>query len=565
MMTVFLELAIIVGIATVLGFLMKILKQPIIIGYIVAGLVTGPYLLNLITNIQTIEIFSSIGVALLLFIVGLNLNPKTIKEVGKVSLITGLGQVVFTSVIGFLISLLFGFNIITSLYIAIALTFSSTIIIMKLLSDKGDTDRLYGKISIGFLIVQDIVAILILMMISSLQSGSLFSIAILFNFLVGLIFIVFIFGLGIYVLPKITSYFAKSHELLLLFSISWAFILAGLFYRLNFSMEVGAFLAGITLSMSSYRFEISSRMRPLRDFFIVLFFIFLGYQMVFSNILNYIWIIIAYSLFVLIGNPLIVMVLMGRLGYSKKTGFLSGLTVAQISEFSLILIALGVRTGHLSLDILSLVTAVGLITMAGSSYMIVFSERIYPFIHKQLSIFEKPGRKKDVSDSKIKGYDVILFGYDKAGSDLVKYFTEKKVNYLVVDYNPTLIKRLEKNKINCIYGDVDNQEFLEEIKFKDCKMVISTITSFDANILILRKIKELNSKIVSIIVSHEIDFTFELYKSGATYVVMPHLVGGKYISELIDKHKFNRRKYLEEKFENINLLTNREEIRHQSF
>jgi len=330
-------------------------------------------------------------------------------------------------------------------------------------------------------------------------------------------------------------------------------------------MEVGAFLAGITLSMSPYRYEISSKMRPLRDFFIVLFFIFLGYQMVFSNLSNYVWPIIIYSLFVLIGNPLIVLVLMGLLGYSKKTGFQAGLTVAQISEFSLILVALGVRTGHVTTDILSLVTAVGLITMAGSSYMIVFSEKIYPKIQKYLSIFEKSKQKEDGLDVAHKGTDVILFGYDKAGSDLVKYFKEKNINYLVVDYDPTIIQRLEKKKINCIYGDVTSQEFLEEINFKNCKMLVSTITSFDANMLILRNAKNANQKIVTIVLSHSVEYTFELYKAGATYVVMPHLVGGKYVSELINKHKFNRNKYLEEKFSNIRDLTYREEIRYEQY
>lgn len=565
MMSLFLELAIIVCIATLLGLLMKALRQPILIGYIIAGLITGPYLLNIVTSPQTIEIFSSIGVALLLFVVGLHLNPKTIKEVGKISLIIGLGQAIFASSLGFLISLLFGFNIIISLYIGVALIFSSTIILMKIITDKGDLDRLYGKICIGFIIVQDIIAVLALMIISSMNQGSIVLTNLLFKFGTGLILILVVFFLGMFLLPKVTKLFAKSQELLMLFSISWALILAGIFFRLDFSMEVGAFLAGITLSMSPYRFEISSKMRPLRDFFIVLFFIFLGNQMVFTNISQYILPIFGFSLLILIGNPFIVMVLMGILGYTKKTGFQTGLTGSQISEFSLIFIALGVRTGHLTTDILSLITAVALITMAGSSYMNVFSEKIYPKLQKYLSIFEKSKIKEKTHDITSNKLDVILFGYDKAGSDLVKYFKEKKVNYLVVDYDPTLIHRLEKKKINCIYGDVTNQEFLNDINFNNCKMIISTITSFDANMLILRRAKNKNSKIVTIVLSHNVDYTFELYKAGATYVVMPHLVGGKYVSELIDKHKFNRNKYLEEKFSNIRDLTYREELRHQEY
>lgn len=381
-MEIFVELSIIIGIAVLIAGIMRLLKQPLIIGYILTGIIVSPYFLNIVSSTETIVVFSQIGVALLLFIVGISLSPRVIKEVGKVSLVTGIGQIIFTSLIGFFISRLLGFSILVSLYIAIALTFSSTIIIMKLLSDKKDLDKLYGKISIGFLLVQDIFAIILLMIISSFSSRLKLSGISLQSFIIGAIFIGGFILISIYILPKLSTFFAKSQEFLFLFSIGWGMGLAALFHYIGFSMEIGALVAGITLSMSPYHYEISSKLRPLRDFFVILFFILLGSQMVFGNISQFIIPAVIFSLFILIGNPLIVMILMGMLGYKKKTGFQAGFTVAQISEFSLILIALGVTVGHLTNEILSLITIVGLITIAGSTYLILYSNKIYPHLAK---------------------------------------------------------------------------------------------------------------------------------------------------------------------------------------
>ncbi len=561
MIQIFFEIALIIGIATLVGLIMQKLKQPLLIGYIFTGIVIAA--LNILTDVNIIKLFAEIGIALLLFVVGLHLNPKIIKEVGKVSLITGLGQVIFTSVIGFLISKLLGFSTIVSIYIAIALTFSSTIIIMKLLSDRGDTNRLYGKISIGFLIVQDILAILILMIVSSSAGaeGSNIIIDILLTILFGLLLVIIVFLIGFYVLPKFTKFLAKSPELLILFSISWALILSSLFYFFDFSIEVGAFLAGMTLSMSPYRHEISSRMRPIRDFFIVIFFIFLGYQMNFSSVSLYIWPIIILSLFVLIGNPLVVIILMGKLGYSRRNGFLAGLTVAQISEFSLILVALAVSVGHVDSSILSLVTAVGLITMAGSSYMIIYADKIYPRISKYLLIFERKGQKvDDVSYNQDTPHDVVIFGYDRVGHDLLKYFKTHNIKFIIVDYNPLTIQKLSKRKVPCLYGDVTNMELLEDLDLNNTKMVISIISSYESNIMFINKIKEINKNMIIIVTSDNVPNTFDLYKEGATHVIMPDLLGGEHISVLVEKYGFNTKKYMEEKFKHISSFENREEL-----
>lgn len=551
----FIELTFIILLALLASIIANVLKQPLIIAYILTGVLVTSFFVDFVTFNEITSIFSKIGIAFLLFMVGLNLNPKVIKEIGIVATITGIGQIIFTSVLGFIISMYMGFSMIESLYISVALTFSSTIIIMKLLSDKDDLDTLYGKVSIGFLIVQDLVAIFILMFIPLLSNNIGLSI-IFIDVLKGIFLIFLIVILSIYILPRITRQIAKNQELLFLFSIGWCFLVASLFYYFGFSIEIGALLAGIGLSMSPYRLEISYKVRPLRDFFIIVFFIILGSQMHLSSISDIIFPSIIFSLFILIGNPLIVMALMGMLGFTKRNSFLAGLTVAQISEFSLILIALGVAKGHLSQQVLSLVTLVGLVTITGSTYMVLYAERIYPMISRYLSIFERKGIKKD--DIKIqKDYDAILFGYNRIGFNILKSLDKLNRKYLVIDFDPEVINDLTRKGKNCIYGDANDVELLDKLNLKKIKIIISTIPKFETNSLIIEKIKRRNEGAIILVTSHNIEDSLDLYKLGADYIIMPHFLGGEYISRMIEHSRFNKKDYINESKYQIESLKER--------
>ena len=552
MTEIFIALSLTILIAVVVSAIMRLLKQPLIIGYIVTGILVGPYFFNLITQTPTMEIFSKIGVALLLFTVGLHLNPKIIKEVGKISLITGIGQVIFTSVFGFLIARLIGFEIITSFYIAVALTFSSTIIIMKLLSDKGDLDKVYGKISVGFLIVQDLIVVIVLIVITTMSSGENLMATLSLTLLKGFLAIAALFFFGLYVLPKVVKRVAKSQEFLFLFSIGWCLVFASAFFLLDFSIEVGALLAGITLSLTPYSNEIGSKMKPLRDFFIVIFFIIIGSQMVISDIAQN-WVpILVFSLFILIGNPIIVMTLMGLMGYKKRNGFQAGLTVAQISEFSIILIALGVSVGHLSAEVLSLVTTIGLITIAGSTYMIMYSHKLYPLLAPYLKIFEKKKTKKDSNMEK--NYEAVLFGYNRIGFSILHSLKNIRKNYLVVDFDPNIVSILNKTGIPCIYGDVYDSEFLEELPLNKLQLVISTIPEFESNELLLDFMKRKNPDAVVVLRADEIGNALKLYELGADYVLTPHFLGGEHVSKLIKRHDVIKENYTKEKDKHMNMI-----------
>ena len=369
--------------------------------------------------------YSELGVAVLLFLVGLKLDLKLVRSLGSVALATGLGQVLFTSVVGFLLGLALGLGVVTSIYVAVALTFSSTIIIVKLLSDKREVDSLHGRIAIGFLIVQDLVVVLAMMVLSAWGVGSqanasedtLKQIAIVL--LYGLIMLVLV-GLFIrYVANPLVRRVARSSELLIIFAIGWAALLASLGDHLGFGKELGGLLAGVSLASTPFREAIVARLSSLRDFLLLFFFIALGSQLDLSLLGAQVGPAMIFSVFVLVGNPIIVMVIMGYMGYRKRTGFLAGLTVAQISEFSLIFMAMGLSLGHTSAESLGLVTLVGLITIAMSVYMITYSEHLYHWLAPLLSVFERnvPHREEAAERDRIAGhtYDVMLFGLGRYG------------------------------------------------------------------------------------------------------------------------------------------------------
>lgn len=556
------NIAIIVGVGLLLSGIAALLKQPLIIGYIAAGIILGPSFLNVVKATDAITSFAQLGIVVLLFTVGLSLSPKVFRRVGKASLITGLGQILITSILGFIIGNSLGYSVINSMYIATALTFSSTIIVMKTLSDKGDGETLYGRISVGLLLVQDVVVMLILAAISSLSSGVVGSSLSLLDLGLILAVIALLVPIAIYVMPFLMKKVTKSQEYLLLFSLGWCLLVAVIFHELKFSMEIGALLAGITLSMSSYRHEIISKMKPLRDFFIFLFFISLGSQMVISNLSANIVPIIAFSVFILIGKPIIVFIIMGLLGYTKKSSLLTGLALAQISEFSLILLALGVKLGQLSPEILSMVTIVGLITIAGSTYLIMNAEKIYSLISRFLPTLSKKQSPNLIKQASHKNNEVIIFGYDKIGFSLLSSFKKMGKKFLIVDYNPEIIKYLESERINCMYGDAENDELLSDLCMSKKKMVISTIPIYETNSLILKRIREYSDETIVILVSNSIEDSLKLYDQGANYVIIPRFLGGEHASNLVEKNEFNLDLFAKAKRAHIEHIGDRSSIRH---
>ncbi len=439
-MDVFLEISLILGVATLVAAVMQLLRQPLIIGHIISGLLVGPAVFNLVQSTETVELFSHMGIALLLFIIGLGLNPRVIREVGKIAVMTGVGQILFTVSIGFMVAQSLGFDMMASVYIALGLAFSSTIIILKLLSDRKDTHRLYGKIATGFLLVQDIVAVLALVAITAIGQDQS-PVEILTTTAVrGALFIGVIALISVHVLPRLQNFLSKSQEFLFLFAIGWGFGVAAIAYAVGFSIEIGALAAGVALAGSPYAFEVGSKMRPLRDFFIVLFFIILGAELNLASIGTNFIPAIAFAILILVGNPIIVMSIMGMLGFKRKTSFKAGLTVAQISEFSLILLLLGREVGHIGDDIVAMMTLVAMTTIAASTYLILYSDKVYEWLAPYLRIFERKNTKGDEETSE--EYDVVMFGFKAGSRSLIDGFNALDKKCLIVDYDPEVVELL---------------------------------------------------------------------------------------------------------------------------
>ncbi len=551
-----LTVAVVVCTVVALALLMRALRQPVIISYLLAGLVVSPYGLNLLHSTEGLELFSQMGVSFLLFLVGMNLNPRVIKDVGKVSLVAGVGQVLFTSVAGYVLGRMLGFAPIVSLYVAVALTFSSTIIVMKLLTDAGELETLHGRISTGFLIVQDVIAMVLLVAVSSMSTGSEgWEIVLGRVALRGLSLVSVLIVAGVFLLPWILRAVAASQELLLLFSIGWCFAIAALSFSLGLSMEIGALAAGIVLSLSPYRFEIAAKLRPMRDFFIVIFFVLLGSRLVLDDVARQIAAVAVFSAFVLIGNPLIVLLLMGRMRYTKRTSFRTGMALAQVSEFSFILIALGVRLGHLQPSVLSFVTFVGLLTIALSTYGILYAERLYRWLEGPLSWFERPGKKVDEHfHARNKDHEIMLLGYERIGLNVLESLKKMKRSFLVVDYNPKAIAELAREKIDCTYGDLGDTDFLEALDFRHAKMVVSTLRDFDTSVLIVRAARAANKDAIVIAVSQQVDEALHLYQLGASYVITPQFLSGYHTSLLIEEYGLDLKKFLTEKARHLEHL-----------
>ncbi len=539
----FFEIGIILIIAAALSILMYRLKQPLIIAYIITGVIAGPSLLALTDSPEILELMSQIGVAFLLFTVGLGLNWRNVKDVGGISLAAGVGQVIFTSIIGFLLGVVLGFDAITSLYIGVGFAFSSTIVIVKLLMDKEDLDSLYGRISIGFLLVQDFIAMLILLGLSALGSGASFESVVATTLLKVIILIPVLWIVAAKILPVILGYVAKSQELLFVFSIAWCFLVAGILALLGFGIELGALIAGVTLSSSVYYREINSRIRPLRDFFLVIFFIMLGTHLSIDGVVSMIIPTVLFSLFVLFGNPFIVMLIMRLFGYHQRTGFLSGLAVAQISEFSFIVLFAGVAAGHLSQDVVGMAAAVGVITIAGSSFFIVNSERIYQRI-RGLFAWLEPRTVLDAEKLREhKPVEVLLMGYHRTGAELLPTVRSMKRSYVVVDFDPVAIRELAEIEEPSVYGDVGDEAFLEEVKADRARLIISTIPDFVISTVLLAYLKSRDYKGVIIVSTHSEAEALECYKLGATYVIVPEVLSGRKFSEILTDKKTAKRNW----------------------
>lgn len=487
--------------------LLRRLPIPTIVTYIGVGLLLGPVggLLPAAgagnSATRAVEAIGEVGIVLLLFIVGLELSLDRIRGVGRVAVFAGLGQVVFTLLFGFLLTMILGFTVLEGIFLATALTFSSTVVVVKLLDQKKELHTLYGRIAVGIFLVQDLVVIAVLTVLAGLAAGGGAGIGLdagkiaagLVRATLGmLVLLATALAASRLVLGRLFTWIAASAPALLLWSLGWCFVFVIGAEAMGLSPEIGAFLAGLSLAQLGCSHELRRRVHPLMSFFLAVFFVSLGASMVLDAAAAYWPQAIALSLFVLIGNPLIFMWIIARSGYGERTAFFTSVTVAQISEFSFVFAGVGMAAGLIGQPILSLVAIVGVVTIAISATMILYNRQLYEFSRRLglLRLFraaaEDPPGEGDAA-APMTGH-VIVVGMNPLGQRVARKLHESGEQVLAVDSDPA---KLAGSPWQTKVGNIDALAMVDEVNLAGAKLVVSALQIEDSNRLLAWRCRQL--------------------------------------------------------------------------
>jgi Kef-type K+ transport system membrane component KefB len=523
-------------VATALAYGTRLAKQPLLLAYIAAGLLLGPQGLGWIREYEDIATLSELGLAFLLFIVGLEIDLKKLVTLGKISVITGLIQLCFSVVAGIVFVRWLGFEGLPATYLAVALAFSSTMIVIKLLSDKAELDTIHGRITLSVLLIQDIVAIIVLALQTDIADPSVLKTG-----------VSLLYGLGLaagsvlvarFLLPRLFTFAAQSPELLLISSLSWCFVVCGAAIAADFSIAMGALIAGVSISSFPYNVDVIAKVRSLRDFFVTLFFISLGMQI---NVTSGSILVngLLLSAFIIASRWLTILPPLYFLKFGTRVGILSSMNLAQASEFSLVIAAIGFKLGHISQDVVSLIAIALVITSTVSTYMISANHRITKVLVHLLSAIGLKDQTAEEEKAQREGtYDVVLLGFHRVAASLIPSLSEKGRSYLAVDFNPETLTKLRESNIPCVYADISHIDSLEHIGLEHARVIISSISNDflreTDNAGIVRAIRKLNPEAFVVGSADTTKDALNIYRAGANYVVLPRHLAADHLSAVLD-------------------------------
>ncbi len=538
--SIFTQLAIILSLSSALGFIVYKLKLPLLIAYLLVGVLLAAYNTFDLPHSSALSFLPDIGIAFVLFLVGMELDLRELKSFGKPIFIAGVLQTIITCVIGTFIAQSFGFTLSTAVYLGIGLAFSSTIVVVKMLIERKELGSLYGRLSVGVLLLEDLLAVMVLLFLTS--SGSVeFN---LFNLmplilLIGKVtaMIVVAWALHKFFLSAVFHAVSDSGELLLLTALAWCFVYISFAVLMGFSILIGAFLAGVALASSAYHYQIQGKIKPMRDFFVALFFVYLGTRVNFAEIGKVYPLILIFSAYAVLVKPLIFLLLFGIFGFRKHTMFLTAINLSQVSEFSLIILLVGLKSGLISQTALTVIALSSVLSFIVSSTMISRSREIYKSISSVISFFER--RKNPVletgEEDKLTDH-VVIIGAHRVGGEIVRFLKKEKKALVVLDFNPHQVELLLSREIPVIYGDMADPEVLEILNLEEARMVISTAPDLESNKTLLEDLKLRRINVPVIVRAETVHNARSLYKAGADFVIIPDVLAGDLLLNMLKDH-----------------------------
>jgi Kef-type K+ transport system membrane component KefB len=517
------------------------LRQPLILAYLLTGVVIGPHGLKWVPNQASISTVAEIGLILLLFVIGLEIDLKKLASAGAPVLLTGALQVPICIALGlgffYAIGIRNGPHDYSLIYLAACMSLSSTLVVVKLLYDKFELDTLPGRVTLGVLVIQDLWAVGMLAVQPNLTNPDLLPLA--FSLWKGALMVVGSLALSKYVLPFLFRSVAKAPELVLVSGLAWCFFLSGVASYIGLSPEMGALIAGISLSTFPYNLDVMAKAVSIRDFFVTLFFVALGMQIP-QPTWHVVGLALAASAFVMISRLSVVPILYA-LGLGHRASLLPAINLAQVSEFSIVVASLGLtqKIPQIPPDVVTVVIITFAVTAVLSTYMINASHRI----QKLMSGWLKRAGIKDLDVAPTgeevreeRKETVVFLGFFRDASSVLHEFendnedadaTDFIQKILVIDFNPTVMRELRHRKISCIYGDIAHADTLRHAAIENAELVISSITDDilrgTNNLRMLKNIRAACPKARVVLTTEHIPQALHFYEAGADFVYIPRL------------------------------------------
>lgn len=525
------DFALLIVTATVLSFIARKSNQPTIIAYIFTGLLLGPVMFNLVSDSGLVALMSELGLGFLLFLLGIEMNIEDIREILRPVTNIAILQTVLQTSLAFILPLVLGFSLTETVIIALCTVFGATPVIVKLLTDKDEITTLPGKIDVGVLILQDIYLVIILALFSAESLTNPVEIGFTLSKILGLMAAVA--GLSLlsskYILPVLFKRVAENRHAFFIHGIAWAFLFISLTMELNLSVEVGAFLAGLGLGQIPYRDELKERVRPLTDFFMVVFFSSIGLQLTSNNLLVYWKEAVIASIVLMIGNFLIMFYLIDRENFTPETSFLGSINMTQVSEFSLVVGGLAVSQGYVNTDILGYLSLMALLTMSTSSYLINYNREIYERAKPYLERFESED-KEDVELQKFENHAVIV-GYNNMVERILPVLKQEYGDVIVVDRNTENTDNLSRKDVEYIYGDFKHGEIRKSCNLKNAAFVLSISPNLNVQHQIMNDTSQEATRFLE---AQTFEEAAELYERGAEYVIIENMVTADKVADYLD-------------------------------